>query len=434
MKTKIIFTYILFIIVKLSFGQADRSHRIYSNWFIYTSDKQDFVASSGLWATITHLDADLGLKLRNTTSEEKSFSNYNINIDKNTDYQITFDYKSNNNDFIFEWANCRIRLGATYNYVKAYSNNEFQFKEDVTIYSYSTNKVEINKLGDTYYIYVNDVFINSFPAEYSVYSIKFIVDCYGKININNIDIYVFKEEKPKIHFILFTDTHDSKVGSACIETNKYFKYTFVPNLERHTGMVVKTYYCSGNDFNISKLNTIINNLNTTDKDVIFFYYSGHGYNKGSSYYPTLTVGSIYDTKNLETIYYSLKNKQHRLLVVMAEACNKVHLSRNEIRSGNITLNYGYDDANSTHYKELFVYASGNYIMSSSKKGQLSHLVSGQPGYFTCGFRDAFSKYTNSDYSGYSTWDKVLNETKAKTSNYAKQNGDIQTPQWYKESN
>ncbi len=238
-----------------------------------------------------------------------------------------------------------------------------------------------------------------------------------------------------IHFILFTDTDDSRVGTSCEETNRYFQNNFVPKLQRYTGMNVETYYNSGSgNFTVSKLNSIISNLSTRSNDVIFFYYAGHGYNRDYSDYPTITLGMSGEPiaqrrKDLISIYNSLKQKNHRLLVVMAEACNKVYARRNDMRTSQVVGNYNLEEDESLHFKELFVNSSGNYLMSSSSKNQLSHLATGQPGFFTCGFRDAFAYYTDVRYSGVTTWEKVFNKTKNNTYKSAQEIGEIQEPQW-----
>ncbi|MEO1410571.1 MAG: caspase family protein [Bacteroidota bacterium] len=238
-----------------------------------------------------------------------------------------------------------------------------------------------------------------------------------------------------IHFILFTDTDDSRVGTSCEETNKYFRNTFVPKLERYSGMQVRTYYRSGSSyFNLSDLNRTIANLSTGSNDVIFFYYAGHGYNRGYSDFPTITLGRSGESiasrqKDLIDVYTTLQRKPHRLLLVMAEACNKVYARRNDMRVSNIVNNFALYQDESRHIKELFVQSRGDYLMSSSGKNQLSHLASGQPGFFTCSFRDAFAHYVDMGYSGTATWGKIFNQTKSNTRSNAEQIGEVQVPQW-----
>jgi hypothetical protein len=238
-----------------------------------------------------------------------------------------------------------------------------------------------------------------------------------------------------IHFILFTDTEDSRVGSSCGETNKFFMNTFVPKLKNNSGMNVKTYYYSGNNnYTLANLNSIISNLSTGPNDVVFFYYAGHGYNRGRSNYPTITFGISGDPienrqKDLIDIYSALRSKQHRLLVVMAESCNKIYQSRNDVRVASLIGNFMIGEDFNRHFIELFRDASGDYLMSSSSNNQLSHLATGQPGFFTCGFRDAFSEVTSTAFTGIATWSEIFKRTITKTKDSAYEIGEIQVPQW-----
>ena len=257
-----------------------------------------------------------------------------------------------------------------------------------------------------------------------------------------VDVLKGKKDRPKpiptssntIHFLLFTDTDDSRVGSAAEQTNRYFQNTFVSKLQRHTDMRVKTYYGSGTNFTLANLNSAIANLRTGSNDVIFFYYAGHGYNRGYSNFPTVTLGRSGEPissrrKNLIDIYNTLKGKNHRLLVVMGEACNKIYASRNNFRSGRLAVNFDPYEDEGRHFRELFVDARGDYLMSSSQRDQLSHLATGQPGYFTCAFRDAFAYYVDRQYNYTATWEKVFNKTRTFTTNNAEEIGETQVPQW-----
>ena len=240
---------------------------------------------------------------------------------------------------------------------------------------------------------------------------------------------------PTIHFIVFTDTEDSRIGSACRETNLYFKNNLVPKLERYSGCAVQTYfYSGGNDFTLQRLNKFLNDFNSSRNDAIFFYFAGHGYNRRINNYPTLTLGLSGDPlesrqMDLLDLYNTLRGESHRLLVVMAEACNKEYSSRNEIRSNAISANFTPYEDNPDQFISLFKASSGDYLMSSSSRNQLSHLATGQPGFFTCAFWDALAELTERSYYGAATWSEILNRTTSKTTFSANQIGEEQIPQW-----
>lgn len=231
-----------------------------------------------------------------------------------------------------------------------------------------------------------------------------------------------------LHFIYFADTNDSEVGKSSEEANRYFINNFIPMVKQNTTLNVKTYCFYGQDFQKNKLNSVINDLQTNSNDAIFFYYTGHGFNQDSNDFPTLTLGLRGDalssrTKPLLDIYNTLRGKPHRLLMVIAEACNAVYGSRSN--AGNYTGSYDAFEGDNTKLQTLFAESSGDYLMSSSKKGQRSFCPTGGLGYFTRGFKDALDERTSS-FSVSSFLNKIAINTTKYAGDYA---AEEQHPQW-----
>ena len=238
---------------------------------------------------------------------------------------------------------------------------------------------------------------------------------------------------PKIHFLLFVDTDDSRIGGPSEKTKRYFQNTFIPGLKNSTSMDVETNYYYGSRFTLSNLESAINGLDTNEGDVIFFYFVGHGYNRDESDFPTVTLGisgqSLSSRQiDLINIYNTLKKKDHRLLVTMAEACNVVYASRNNFKSGTLIANAPPYEFSKRRLKELFEEGKGDYLISSSKKNQLSHLATDQPGFFTCAFRDAIGYLAGTSYSKSIDWEDVFYQTRSNTEGYANEIGEDQIPQ------
>ena len=238
------------------------------------------------------------------------------------------------------------------------------------------------------------------------------------------------------HFVYFSDTNDSEVGKSSEEANRYFINNFLPLVKKQTGMEVKKYAYYGSDFTRSKLNSVLSSLSTNKDDVIFFYYTGHGYNDDTNDFPILTLGLRGDdlntrTKPLLTVYNTLRSKPHRLLFVGAEACNSVYKTRQV--SGSIVSGYDVFEGENTKIRKLFLESSGDYLISSSKKNQKSYCPLGGMGYFSTAFRDAIDSR-----EGGNTWTSFLNLVASNTFEYAeKYAAEDQQPQWltgeYKDS-
>lgn len=230
------------------------------------------------------------------------------------------------------------------------------------------------------------------------------------------------------HFIYFSDTNDSRIGKNSEEANRYFLNNFIPQLKKSTGLEVKQMIYTGNSFSRHNLENATNSLDTGYGDVIFFYYSGHGYNDGSSVFPTMTLGLQGDeldsrTKHILDVYNQLRRKPHKLLVVIAEACNAVYSTRGV--KGSAVVSYDAYEGNNDNYYSLFRNSSGDYLMSSCKQGQKSWSPMGGLSYFATAFRDVLDERRTSV-----TWREFLDGVSSKTLDYVdRYAGETQQPQW-----
>lgn len=231
-----------------------------------------------------------------------------------------------------------------------------------------------------------------------------------------------------IHFIVFADTEDSSIGTSCNQTLKYLQGNMLVKLRHYVDdKDVKSYIYEGNEnFTRTKLNSCLSSLTTSANDVIFFYYTGHGYNDGTNDYPTLTLGKDgedinYRKKDLLDVYNTLRNKNHSLLIVIAEACNK------QASGVTISDNSPFED-DGAKYRTLFS-ATGDFMISSSKKGQFSYSKSGSMGLFSRSFADAMSELMASTSSSNVSWPTLFRLTSQKTVQKATQLKIAQNPQW-----
>ena len=243
----------------------------------------------------------------------------------------------------------------------------------------------------------------------------------------------FVAKSQTIHIIVFCDTRDKKVGASASNTLDYFQNEFVPNVRRYSGFNVNANYYYDSQFNKRTMESVVSNMTSSSNDVIFFYYCGHGFNVTSSgrEYPKLSLGGMDDahSKWLEDVYSALRQKNHRLLITIAEACNRVYDVQNT-RNGPGTFGpHPTFTKSAANYKALFS-KSGDYLCSSSKREQASWFENGW-GYFTDCFINTFDSETSVTTSSPS-WDNILATTTQKTQEMAYQNGYDQIPQWKKD--
>lgn len=231
-----------------------------------------------------------------------------------------------------------------------------------------------------------------------------------------------------VHLIVFADTEDASIGNSCTQTLKYLQTNLLVKLRRYLDdKDVRSYIYEGNgNFTRGKLNIALTSLNTSANDVILFYYTGHGFNNGNNDYPTLTLGR--DGEDLSSrkqelldVYNTLRTKRHRLLVVLAEACNK------QATGTSISDNSPFED-DSAKFKSLFA-ATGDYLISSSKKGQASYSQTGSMGIFSRSFADAMTEMVAGDSRTAASWSNLFRLISEKTVQRAAQLKIAQNPQW-----
>lgn len=173
------------------------------------------------------------------------------------------------------------------------------------------------------------------------------------------------------------------------------------------------------DYTKEGIREAIAGLKIAENDVIFFYFTGHGYRyeaqehcgKYPYLYLTKTEEQLYDAGIcLDEINEQLKAKKPRLLISLADCCNNI-LPYEEPIAMNPTLI-------GQAYKKLFLNSEGYIIGTSSLPGQFSYATN-NGGYFTNGFLESMREIASrsTDHREVS-WENVLNRTRTKTILYS----------------
>ena len=210
--------------------------------------------------------------------------------------------------------------------------------------------------------------------------------------------------EPTVHVIMFIEDNPSeKIYSSCQKDGMQMKAE-LSLVKKYAEMKIKYYTTS---FNKNSMNSVISNLKCGKDDVILFYYNGHGYNEGNSYYPCLNFNeSSYSNThiNLEEQHEKLKKKGARLVLTIGDCCNNYrgahYPSLTEKRK------------RALQYINLFRLSKGDMLVASSKKGQYSYVYkNGSGSYFTLSFLDALHDAVDSKKA---TWGYILEQTKLNT--------------------
>lgn len=213
-----------------------------------------------------------------------------------------------------------------------------------------------------------------------------------------------------LHALVLVDEY-SDISSACI-ADKFKIEEEVQIIAQKTRLELNLQQI---DYSKESLEAVIEQLEVKEDDVIFFYFTGHGYR----YEDQVQCGALpylYLTKAQEHLYEAgicldditekLKAKAPRLLVSLADCCNNIlpyeePIAMNTALVGEV-------------YKKLFLQSEGYVIATSSLPGQFS-FATNNGGYFTNSFLESVRNLASleSDLNLVS-WDKVLRQTTAKT--------------------
>jgi hypothetical protein len=135
---------------------------------------------------------------------------------------------------------------------------------------------------------------------------------------------------PTIHLITVADTNDAAIGAgARANAQRMAGYlqvvgvTLGVTIDSNTKVVDNDFSDAAND-NCAKVRQALTAFTTGPDDVVVFYYSGHGFNKGlpSDPYPSFWCSSIgnHDV-GLKSVATDISRKNPRLTIAIADACD-----------------------------------------------------------------------------------------------------------------
>lgn len=176
------------------------------------------------------------------------------------------------------------------------------------------------------------------------------------------------------------------------------------------------YGFTGEECTKANLLATLSAIQPTNKDIVFFYYSGHGTHAANDndLLPQMCMKykSIADQDEfiaLRTVREKLQGKNAKLNILMVDCCNNIFpgvMPRFLMRESNATTIT--DDA-TTMMKKLFLENSGTVILTSSKKGQTSGGTDMEGGVFSSAFWDKLEEMKKGAITP--TWNALQQKTK-----------------------
>lgn len=218
---------------------------------------------------------------------------------------------------------------------------------------------------------------------------------------------VFLFSKPvfsqTLHALIFADSNDESIGVSVKRDGSLMK-DLVKKIAAETGMTLKLTYHDGKQFTVKNNNNAIKNIKPSANDMVFVYFSAHGYRteKTKTKWPLVYHPDSDDGLDLHQVYQTIASKKPRLQIVMADVCNE--LIETEDDSSQIAPR-SMNNNETRNYKALFLNSKGGIIASSSKPKQLSYGLE-KGGAYTLNFLAALKSATRS--TSIPKWSNVMN--------------------------
>lgn len=197
-----------------------------------------------------------------------------------------------------------------------------------------------------------------------------------------------------LHAILMADELVSDIGLSCAGDLKIMTENMqqISNgIDYQLNKVVLTH----SNFTAAALREAIQKLPVSPQDVVFFYYSGHGYNLTTnlSDYPFLLVTNFRaDPIGLDEIEQLIQNLKPRFCITMGDCCNNIATStqNRSIARPIIKSATNSPEQIKAIFQQLFLIPTGFIKVSSSKREQRSFVFENKSGsIFTFAFESAF---------------------------------------------
>ena len=228
-----------------------------------------------------------------------------------------------------------------------------------------------------------------------------------------------------LHTIIVADTNDPEINADKDLANIKAMVNAISGatgLQSNLQVLAEdTISAYGNGY--QQVRTTVDQLRSYSDDVVIFYYTGHGVmDWKKAEWPAMELQGVNSPSEqllrLSRVKEILQQQKPRLLIVMADTCNKVDPipTRGPAQIILPKIEPGTEAA----YQALFLNSQGVIIASAAKRGQKA-IGDQKGGYFTQGFLTSLKSELNSPNP---SWKMIM----ANTKNWVQEKESNQTPQ------
>ncbi|GAA4403109.1 hypothetical protein GCM10023187_18860 [Nibrella viscosa] len=214
------------------------------------------------------------------------------------------------------------------------------------------------------------------------------------------------------HALIVADTQDPELTKACERDmiTLHRQFTVIASAIKYQ---LKEQYFAGSAFGRKQLDEALRQLTPQPNDVVFLYYTGHGYNAPgrSDRFPILLLEkaehNLGQNPGLSAIHDMLKSKKPRLCVTMGDCCNLLMNLTRGMTGKRVALKPLPSDSLNVAYRSLFLDVKGDVLIASSQPPQQACAHPDSGSFYTRAFDDALLHAARTNKP--STWENLLSD-------------------------
>lgn len=233
-----------------------------------------------------------------------------------------------------------------------------------------------------------------------------------------LSLLAFCGQAQTVHAIVVADTTDPILYTACKRDMETMHRQFF-QLASAIKYQLSEQVIAGKEFTHKRLNDVIRTLSPGPDDIIFLYYTGHGYNASprAGRFPVLYLEknekNSQQNPGLLDIHEMLKAKKARLCITMGDCCNQLipnmrGRTKKAVKPKPLVLT---DDSLNAVYRTLFLNVKGDALIASSRPPEQAYAHPDSGSFYTRSFDEALE--LASRHNKTVSWEALLRDTQTR---------------------
>ena len=219
-----------------------------------------------------------------------------------------------------------------------------------------------------------------------------------------------------LRVIIVAEFDDVNLRSACLKDVEIMSHNF-QQISEGINYKVQRIELNRETFTAAAVRTTLDTLTVQPSDVLFFYYTGHGFNTeaNQSNYPFLRLKDWQSSPlSLDEVSAKLQGKRARLSISIGDCCNSILPLARGLPLAMVHKGTGVDqDDINRVLQKLFIESCGAVKVSSAQKKQFSNADPVNGSLYTQAFENAFENMLDKNSPELVSWETLLNDSQTR---------------------